>query len=77
MTTSLTPGCHRPRRHPGRSHDPAGRGRLGYKLCKRTQAEPLKATRLLVLALRFTVLGVTDLTSSAAPDLNPTPAIVA
>jgi hypothetical protein len=74
MTSSLTPGCHRPRRHPGRSHDPAGRGRLGYGLCKRTHGEPLKGTRLLVLP-PFTVLGVTDLTSSTR--LNPTPAIAA
>jgi hypothetical protein len=45
-------------------------------LCKRTQGEPVKATRLLVGPL-FAVLGVTDLTSSAAPHLGPTPAIAA
>ena len=76
MTSSLIPGCRRERWHPGRSHDPVSRGQLGYVLCKRTQGEPLKATRLVVGPLG-TVIGVIDLTTCTAPDLDPTPAMAA
>jgi hypothetical protein len=44
---------------------------VAYVLWSRMKGQPLKVRRLLVLPVVLTVIGITDLTGSSAPHLNP------